>query len=66
MNQSEGGGKLHIVTINVLELWSFPSSVNNISSVRVRDTAGRERERCECGGSARAAQRLWGVSGLDS
>lgn len=63
MNEGGGGGKLHIVTINVLELWSFPSSVNNMPSVQVRDTAGRERERC---GSARTTQWLWRVSGVES
>lgn len=64
MNQRGGGGKLYIVTINVLELWSFPSSVNNMPSVQVRDTAGRERERCERYGTARTTQAsvagVWG------
>lgn len=54
-----GGGKLHIVAINVLELWSFPSLANNIASMWVRDTAGTEQGRSEGCGTTRPTQQHW-------
>lgn len=60
------GGKLHIVAINVLELWSFPSMINNMPFVWIRDTAGTERGLSECCGTTRPTQWHWQASGVES
>lgn len=65
-NRREEGGKLHIVAINVLELWSFPSPTNNIPSMWLRDRAGTERGHSESRGTTRPTQWHWRTSGVES